>query len=157
MNAWAKAAAEIFDEAMTADYYEGTWFRDTEPDSSFLLTVNQLSAEQASREPLVGRNTIVGHTRHALAYVEMGIAYTKGEEPNVDWAETWSVQEMNEAEWSALRDRFKFSCDEWRNRVVTIELWDDPEWIKGVIAFVAHAAYHLGAVRQLAADMVRHA
>ena len=157
MNLWAQAATEIFEEAATADYWESTWFRDTEPGGSFLGTLDQLTAEQASRPPAVGRNTIVAHARHALAYIEMGVANVKGEEPRVDWAETWAVQQMNETDWAVLRQRFREKSDEWRALVMANETWEDADWMKGTIAFVAHVAYHLGAVRQLAAYLVRHA
>jgi hypothetical protein len=153
---WVKAAAEIFEEATTADYWKGTWFRDTEPNSSFVGTLSQLSAEQASSKPACGRNTVVAHTRHVLAYMEMGLAYLCGEEPTVDWEETWSIQELSGPEWDTLRSRLQGACDEWRAKVAENRQWESEDSKKGLIAFVAHAAYHLGAIRQLAAAQVEH-
>jgi hypothetical protein len=157
MSHFPEAIAAIFDEAMTADYYRSTWFRDTEPDSSFVLTLDQLTAAQASAKPTCGRNSVVAHARHVLAYVEMMNGYMRGEEPQVDWEETWSVQAMDEEEWASLRSRLRAACDEWRARLAAIEDWSNSDRVKGVVAGLAHSAYHLGAMRQIASEFVRHA
>ncbi len=142
---------------MTADCYERTWFRDTEPNSSFVLTIDQLSAEQASTKPACGRHSAVAHARHVLAHIEMTIGFLRGEQQLVDWEETWSVQQMNDEDWATLRSRLKSACDELRERMLAIEDWSDPEWVKGAVADVAHAAYHLGAIRQIASEFIKRA
>lgn len=155
MNVWNKAISSLLEEVYTAEYWESTWFKDNEPGSSMLPTLDQLSAKQASTAPACGRNTIAAHARHALAWIEMSIGFARGEEPKVDWEGTWAVQQVSEGEWAALRTELRRAANDWRAIVEQNEEWDEDR-CGGAVASVAHGAYHLGAIRQLASEYVKH-
>lgn len=157
MNPIGKYGAEMLREAFTADYYQGTWFKDNEPDSSICLTLDQLTAEQASAAPTVGRSTIAAQANHLLFSLDTYLAYTRGEQPNPDWSESWAKTTVTEEEWAKLRSDLRERAGQWIDVVENIEPEDHDEMVvRGLIASVAHSAYHLGAIRQLAADMVTH-
>jgi hypothetical protein len=151
-----EALVTMFVETFIAEYYDGTWFKDTEPNSSLVLTLDQLSPEQASAPPACGRHSIAAHAYHVLAYVEMGLAYSRGEQPKVDWEATWAKGTVNEDEWKTLRSSLRKSAEDWQAYLASKEDWSNPEVCKGIAASVCHGAYHLGAIRQLASGYVEH-
>jgi hypothetical protein len=111
-------------------------------------TVENISAEEASRAVREGGPTIAAHCAHAKFYVSVLRKYVQGSSESVDWGQSWLVQTVGPAEWEALKEELRDAY-----RVVTEELRSLDGWgersVGGAMAIVAHTAYHLGAVRQL--------
>lgn len=119
-------------------------------DIGLLRSLEKLSAADASRSSLGGA-TIAAHARH-LAY---GVALMNqwardGGNPFADarWDEAWKTSTVDAKEWSGIRRELEEETTEWLGHlakprdVMPVEL-------HGMVASIAHLAYHLGAIRQI--------
>ncbi len=112
-----------------------------------LPTIDKLSAEQVSRE--INGISIVAHTEHAKFYLDRIAEFMKGRTEKVNWEQSWLIETVNEEEWNALRDAVRKSYDNVLRTFAEIETWNQDN-IGDAVAIVAHTAYHLGAIRQIA-------
>ena len=115
-------------------------------------TLEKLSAEEVSRE--ASGTTIAAHTEHAKFYLDRMVEFIKGRTEAVDWEQSWLIEDVNEAEWDALRDAAYKSYENVLLCFAEIETWNQDN-IGDAVAIIAHTSYHLGAIRQLAKN-VRH-
>lgn len=113
----------------------------------FINTIEKLSAEQASRE--INETTIAAQTEHAKFYLDRICEFMMGRTEPVNWEQSWLIETVNETEWDALRDSVKKSYENVLRTFAEIEIWNQDN-IGDSIAIIAHTAYHLGAIRQLA-------
>jgi hypothetical protein len=118
----------------------------------FFSTLRSLSADDASRS--VGETTIAAHTEHAKFYLDRVCEFMTGRTERVNWEDSWLIETVNEAEWDALRDSVKKAYENSLKCIAGIERWD-PKTTGMALGLVAHTAYHLGAVRQLAKSAKR--
>ena len=112
-----------------------------------LTTLEKLSAGQVSAD--MGGTTIVAHTEHAKFYLDRICEFMKGRTEKVNWEQSWLIETVNETEWKALRDAVRGSYENVLRTFAEIETWDQDK-IGESIAIIAHSAYHLGAIRQMA-------
>jgi hypothetical protein len=124
-----------------------TYFTDTEPGTGVFGTIAALTAAQASRVGGPGRTTIAGHVHHVSASLAISTRELRGESPSRDRSKSWTVSTVDEVEWSALRTRLREAYDGLMMVVKTRSQWDE-EALGVTMGAVAHAAYHLGAIRQ---------
>ncbi len=127
-----------------------TWFIDNETDSGILGILRDVTAEEASLSVDSTGNpgtTIASHTEHlhwSLANMNRAMS---GREFG-KWSESWHLKEANAAEWdrlrSELRKEFELLCAGLRNQSEI-----NPQYLTGGLALAAHAAYHLGNIRQM--------
>ena len=147
-----QSIAELFTEA-----YEGardpssTWFTDNLPDSGVLGTLESISAAQASEpvgNPDLQGSTIAAHTEHLRWSLALSNALARGEQSEAPWEESWSVRTVNSDEWDRLRLALR---SEYRALLQSIQTQSNlpAELVTPGIAIVAHAAYHLGAIRRM--------
>jgi len=137
---------------MLREAFEGppgpwTYFTDTAPGSGLFGTMDGLSAAQASRVAGPGHTTIAGHLQHLTSSVALARRGLLGESASRDRSRSWTVATVDDAEWAAVRARLR---DEYHKLLVAVEThatWDEDAWGTAMGA-IAHAAYHLGAVRQ---------
>jgi Leu/Phe-tRNA-protein transferase len=67
----------------------------------------------------------------------------------VDWGEVWrTTREVTPEEWDGLRSDLKQAYKHLRERIAAVENWNEDRPLGGVIALIAHSAYHLGEIRQ---------
>ena len=118
-------------------------------DRGLLASLASLSAAQASARGN-GRSS-ASHVQH-LTYGLHLLNRWAGGDPNAfadaTFAESWSHQWVNDAEWTGLREAFECETREWRTRLETPPAWD-ATILSGFVSSVAHTAYHMGAIRQL--------
>ncbi len=112
-----------------------------------LPTIDGLSAEQVSRE--TNGITIAAHTEHAKFYLDRIAEFMTGRTEKVNWEQSWLIETVNDEEWNALRDAVRKSYDNVLRTFAEIETWNQDN-IGDAVAIVAHTAYHLGAIRQIA-------
>lgn len=112
-----------------------------------LPTIDKLSAEQVSRE--INGISIVAHTEHAKFYLDRLTEFMKGRTEKVNWEQSWLIETVNDEEWNVLRDAVRKSYDNVLRTFAEIETWNQDN-IGDAVAIVAHTAYHLGAIRQIA-------
>jgi hypothetical protein len=126
-----------------------TWVVSNEPASGILGTVSRVSAEQASREPRVGARTIAAHAEHVRFALHASRRWlTEDAPPQIDWKQSWLVSQVDEARWDRLRGALRDELVALTEAIRRFDRWDEVS-MKGAMATVAHAAYHLGAIRQM--------
>ena len=112
-----------------------------------LTTLEKLSAEQVSTG--AGGTTIAAHTEHAKFYLDRICEFMTGRTEKVNWEQSWLIETVNDAEWNALRDAVRKSYENVLRTFAEVETWNQDN-IADAIAIIAHSAYHLGAIRQMA-------
>ena len=113
----------------------------------FIKTIENVSAEQVSKR--IGDTTIAAQTEHAKFYLDRLCEFMTGRTESVNWEQSWLIETVNETEWNALRDAVKKSYENVLRTFAEIENWNQDN-IGDAVAIIAHTAYHLGAIRQLA-------
>lgn len=120
-------------------------------DAGLLRSLDALSAEEASRA-VDGGATIAAHTQHVRYGLSLMNRWaTAGGNPFADatWDEAWKVSAVSEPQWEDIRRGLRDEAHRWLDalgaprEVNVIQL-------SGMIGSIAHLAYHLGAIRQIA-------
>lgn len=126
-----------------------TNFVNNEPDCGVFGTLDGLSAQQASTPPAPGRPTAAAHAEHLRFSLDVSTRWLRGDHAKADWPSSWAVQSVDEEEWMRLRERLR---DEYAQflELIDARATIDEELLAGIVGTVAHAAYHLGALRQVA-------
>jgi len=110
-------------------------------------TLEKLSAEQVSRE--FAATTIAAQLEHAKFYLDRLCEFMTGRTEKVNWEQSWLIDEVNETEWNALRDSARKSYEDTLRCLAGIEDWSEDN-VGMAMGMLAHTAYHLGAIRQIA-------
>ncbi|MDQ3219991.1 MAG: hypothetical protein M3Q26_04470 [Acidobacteriota bacterium] len=110
-------------------------------------TLEKLSAENVSRD--IFGTTIAAQTEHAKFYLDRLVEFIRGRTNAVDWDQSWLIEDVNEAEWNALRDAVRKSYENVLLCFAEVETWNQDN-IGDAVAIIAHTSYHLGAIRQIA-------
>ncbi|MES1228059.1 MAG: DinB family protein [Armatimonadota bacterium] len=145
-RSWRLLIEEAFNGVREGD--SGTWF--VEKKEAILPVLDGLTAAQASHKFGPKVNSIAAHARHTAYYITLGANYLEtGKFGPADWEGSWSVQEVDEAQWTEIRTHLK---SEFERLLRAVDAWEVPDQdsITGAMAHLAHAAFHLGAMRQLA-------
>lgn len=138
---------EIFDGADP----RGGWILNR-GDPGFLAGLEAFTAEQASAKPIPGRSSLAGHVQHLRYAFELLNRWSRGEEnvfESADWEGSWRPQTVSGDEWRSLREGLASEAHAWMETARARREWDAVA-VTGALSSAAHAAYHLGAVRQLA-------
>lgn len=118
-----------------------------------LPTLARLSAAQASQN--VHGTSIAGQARHAAFHLEVVVRWERdGDRGPFDWKGSFLPSEVNPQEWLELQERLRRAYAE----VVAFahaqkDQPADGDISGGLTGVVAHAAYHLGAVRQMVKEV----
>ena len=143
------AFLELFDEAYNGPPDpKSTWFTDNAPNAALLGTLDGLDAEHASLLQASGQS-LASHAEHLRWSLVLAQAYFRGEQPRPDWEESWRVQSVTQAQWETLRGDLKREYEAVRSAIAAVSDWSNPFFLKGTLALLPHAAYHLGAIRQM--------
>ena len=141
------AALTLLRETFEGPSGPSTYYIDNDPSAGFLATLGGLSAAQASKSFGKGGATIAGHAHHAAFHLEMSGAWLRGDRAPRDWNRSWSVTTVEEPAWAALRESLRDRFEELA-RALEEESPAGDDALATAIAAIAHAAYHLGAIRQ---------
>lgn len=119
-------------------------------DTGIFATLGKLSAEQASTE--INSTTIAAHSEHVRFYTELLNNYLNRDMRVIDFKKSWLIKTVNEDEWDDLRENLS---KVYRNTTETLEKNDvwGLDTITVAMGIVAHTAYHLGAIRQMAKNL----
>ena len=120
-------------------------------DAGLLRSLDRLSAADASRS-VNGGATIAAHAQHERYGLSLMNRWaSEGGDPFADakWDEAWKTAGVNDAQWAEIRAGLRDETDRWLKALGT------PREIpvvalNGMIGSIAHLAYHLGAIRQIA-------
>ena len=130
---------------------EGTAFLDgTKADGSgnhgLFATLAGLTAAQASDPTPLGLS-VAAHASHTAFHMESGVRWVLGDRTPADWPGSFEPRVVDEAGWEALRSRVRAAYDGVVSLARGNPAWDEDS-AGGLASFLAHAAYHLGAIRQ---------
>lgn len=135
-----------------------TWFISTEPDCSVLGTVRHLTAAQAWHKPGGLAHSVAEHVAHILFSLNHAAkCASAGRELEADWNTSWYVGQPDPAQWLSLQRQLREAHLRLRMWVHADETFESRDNIARLVATIAHTAYHLGAIRQVAALAVREA
>jgi len=122
-------------------------------DIGLLASLDKMSAADASRSVNDGA-TIAAHAQHLRYGLSLMNRWaTEGGDPfaNAAWDEAWKTSEVDATAWKEIRDGLRDETHRWLNTLGSPREVTDLA-LTGMIASVAHLAYHLGAIRQINKD-----
>ena len=117
------------------------WFSDR--NTGLLPMLRGLNAQTASGSPIAAHSE---HLRWSLASVN---AMMRGQRPSMDWAQSWTVQTVSDLEWQQLLEQLNLEYQTLMDTMPSNPDLSDTMFVTSGVALVAHAAYHLGAIRQM--------
>lgn len=110
-------------------------------------TLEALSAEAASKE--FHGTTVAAQTEHAKFYLDRLGEYINGRTEPVNWEDSWLIETVNDTEWDALRASVRKAYENSLRCLAEERTWTEMQ-IGMAMGMIAHSAYHLGAIRQVA-------
>ena len=110
-------------------------------------TLAGVSADLASRHH--AGTTIAAQTEHAKFYLDRLCEFISGRTERVNWEDSWLIETVNDEEWVALQASVQKAYANTLKCLAEDRIWNEPQ-VGMAMGLVAHTAYHLGAIRQLA-------
>src|SRR6266542_697134 len=124
-----RAALTLLRETFEGPAGPSTYFIDNYPKAGLFATIEGLNAEEAS-QPFGGSG-----------------ASLRGDKEPRDWSQSWTITTLDEQGWADLRSRLRHQFEDLL-RAIESEPTTRDEELATAIGAIAHAAYHLGAIRQ---------
>jgi len=119
-------------------------------DVGLLRSLDKLSAPEASRAVNDGA-TIAAHAQHVRYGLSLMNRWAaEGGNPFADatWDAAWRISGVDDAAWQEIRNGLRDEVRRWLAALTSPRDVSDVE-LTGMIASIAHLAYHLGAIRQI--------
>ncbi len=117
--------------------------------TSLFETLATISAEEASQPVGYRCATLAAQVNHVRVYIEVLERSMRGEEVGpTDWAASWRVSGVDDAEWESLTQRLDAAYERVLGTMQGVTTWEEEDQIGGALAILAHTAYHLGEIRQ---------
>ena len=132
-------------EAFNGPAQKWSYFTDHGAEAGLLGTLARFTAADASR--VWNGSTIAAHANHVRFALAASAAWIAGDRSSRDWSESWNVSTVDEAAWRLLQEEIRAGHRDLR-RAIESHAASNAESMGGALAAVAHAAYHLGAIRQ---------
>jgi hypothetical protein len=152
-NDVAPALRRLFSELVDGASAGGGAFVLNSGDVGLLQSLDRLSAADASRSANDGA-TIAAHAQHlryGLSLMNRWAADGGNPFANAKWDEAWKTSGVDTPAWTAIREGLRDEAHRWLTALSTPREVSDIE-LTGLMASIAHLAYHLGAIRQIARD-----
>jgi thymidylate synthase len=125
---------------------EHGWF------SGLLETLEPLDAFTVSRSILTNGSTIAAHVHH-LWFCMAAINRRLESSPEAtDWNEEWAIREIDAETWLRLKANLRREFERTL-RWLESSSEGDAAQLNLVIEGIAHAAYHVGAIRQILVNL----
>ena len=122
-------------------------------DVGLLRSLDKLSAADASRSVDDGA-TIAAHAQHVRYGLSLMNRWaSEGGNPFADatWDAAWKMRAVDAPAWDEIRNGLRQEAHRWLKTLGTARDVSVVE-LAGLIGSIAHLAYHLGAIRQIAKD-----
>ena len=144
------------DDALTqilgvlAEAFEGprerwSYFTDTGRDSGLFGSLAKVDAAGASR--VIGKTSIAAHVNHLIFGLHASARWVEGDRTTHSWTESWSISQVDETRWKRMQGELRAAYMDM-DKVIRLFAAGSEEAMGGVLGALAHAAYHLGAIRQ---------
>jgi len=148
----SRALTRLFSELVDGAGSSGAFILNS-GDGGLLRSLDKLSAAEASRSVNDGA-TIAAHAQHVRYGLSLMNRWaTAGGDPFADatWEAAWKIVDVDAAAWKEIRNGLREEAARWLTALGAPRHVSESE-LTGMIASVAHLAYHLGAIRQIARD-----
>jgi hypothetical protein len=145
-----RAMARLFSELVEGAGSPTGAFVLNRGDVGLLRSLDKLSAADASRSVNNGA-TVAAHAQHLRYGLSLMNRWaTEGGNPFADakWDEAWKTSLVDAAAWQDIRSGLRDETQRWLEALNVPRDVTDIE-LTGMIASIAHLAYHLGAIRQI--------
>ena len=122
-------------------------------DAGLVRSLDKLSAAEASRS-VNGGATIAAHAQHVRYGLSLMSRWAEeGGNPFADatWDQAWALSVVDTAAWQEIRTGLAHEAHRWLKTIRTAREVSDLEYT-GIVSSIAHFAYHLGAIRQIARE-----
>jgi hypothetical protein len=142
--------ARLFSELVSGANEPGSAFVLNTGDIGLLRSIDKLSAADASSS-VNGGATIAAHVQHERYGLSLMNRWAReGGNPFADakWDEAWTISSVTDAQWDEIRNGMREETGRWLQALESPREVADVE-LTGMIASIAHLAYHLGAIRQI--------
>jgi len=118
-------------------------------DIGLLRSLDTLTASDASAG-VHGGATIAAHVDHLRYGLSLMNRWSAGENPfdTADWAASWRITTVSDADWQRSKLSLRAEVHRWLEALGTPRD-ATPTELTGMVASIAHLAYHLGAIRQI--------
>jgi len=120
-------------------------------DIGLLRSLDELSPADASCSVNDGAS-IAAHAQHVQIGLSLMNRWAKeGNDPFADpkWDQAWETCGVDAAQWEQIRSRLRNGSREWLHVLESPRQTTEAE-LMGMVGSIAHVAYHLGAIRQIA-------
>ena len=147
------ALTRLFAELVDGATDRGGAFILNSGDIGLLRSLDKLSADDASRAVHNGA-TIAAHAQHVRYGLSLMNRWaSEGGNPFADakWDEAWKMSQVDGAQWEEIRGGLRAEAQRWLQALSAPREAAEIE-LTGMIASIAHLAYHLGAIRQISRD-----
>jgi hypothetical protein len=140
----------VFDEIVGGAHAEAGFVLNP-GDPGLLASLDRLTAQAASRVPEGGAASIAAHVDHLRYGLSLLNQWSGGQDPfaGADYSQSWTRLTVSDDEWAARRRALRDEAAAWRNTLAGPRERLSPVEAAGMVASVAHLAYHLGAIRQI--------
>jgi len=119
-------------------------------DEGLLRSLDKVTADEASAKTPTG-SSIAAHTDHVRYGLSLMNRWAGGDDKafeNADWGASWRKTTVTDGEWQQLRNNLRGEAIRWLEEMRTPRDVNETD-LNGVLGSVGHAAYHLGAIRQI--------
>jgi hypothetical protein len=151
--ATSRALTRLFSELVDGTSGRTGAFILNSGDRGLLRSLDQISAADASRSVNDGA-TIAAHAQHVRYGLSLMNRWAReGGDPFSDaaWDAAWNTRNVDEPAWTEIRNGLGDEAHRWLDALNSPREATEVE-ITGMIASIAHLAYHLGAMRQISKD-----
>ena len=146
----APSLARLFGELIDGTAAFGGGYIVNTGDIGLVESLDTLSAADASRSTNDGA-TIAAHVQHERYGLSLMNRWAReGGNPFADakWDEAWKIREVDARAWDEIRAGFRDETHRWLEVLRTPRDVNETEF-NGMVASIAHFAYHMGAIRQI--------
>jgi hypothetical protein len=150
----ARTLTRLFSELVDGAHEPGGAFMLNSGDIGLLRSLDTLSPAAASRS-VNGGATIAAHAQHLRYGLSLMNRWAiEGGNPFTDakWDEAWKTTGVDGNEWQEIRGGLRDAAQRWMQALGSPRDVSEVE-LAGMIASIAHLAYHLGAIRQIDRDL----
>ena len=145
--------AGLFSELVDGAVADGGAFILNSGDAGLLRSLDTMSPTEASRA-INGGGTVAAHAQHVRYGLSLMNQWAdEGGDPFADakWDAAWKTSVVDAAAWDEIRTGLRNEARRWLLALKTPRDVADVD-LTGMVASVAHLAYHLGAIRQISKD-----
>jgi hypothetical protein len=146
----APTLARLFAELVDGTAgFDGGYILNT-GDVGLLQSLEKLSPADASRSTNEGA-TVAGHAQHVRYGLSLMNRWAReGGNPFADatWDEAWKTRAVDARAWEEIRGGLAAEAHQWLEALRAPREVSEIE-LNGMVASIAHLAYHIGAIRQI--------